>query len=429
MNINILNPLNGRGLDLRLFLVVAIVFHLVTWFLILRHYLLYQNQLELIIVCLLVTALFLKSGPMKLSMDWLLVIFLVLAFGVVSTFNSENITMSAIKATTDFLVFSLSVLLYVNFRREFRNHGRVILLIPVLVFVAFALPTAISDIFMVAEVEKGFWEHEILYSPTGLLENYSHIRHFSYHSFIAASFSYILIRSLDENPSFVELSLVYVLFTVCVLAMILAGGRGSILALISLIFFNELIRNGFKRGCLAAAIAVLVLVLFLVTLLVTPLSSVTEEIFFRSKIVASELPSAIQHISTGRSEVWKQALVLGLESPVIGYGSASFRWLPGPWQGDMFHPHNIAIQYVLEYGYLGGGIILFAIFKFLKQFHPFERSDTKTNIHKPLYAFFLSYLLFSMVDGLFYHVLPMLHLAIALAVYMSFHVRNEVIEK
>lgn len=66
-----------------------------------------------------------------------------------------------------------------------------------------------------------------------------------------------------------------------------------------------------------------------------------------------------QDISTGRVKLWLDALNAIMESPLLGHGAGTYRLnmhFGNPYPVN--HPHNFVIQFIYDWGVLGGGIAL-----------------------------------------------------------------------
>ena len=341
--------------------------------------------------------LFNQKPKLKINIDWCISLLLITIVAVAASSMSkfQFLSFSRLAIYRDLFLFSFSI--YLILQVDLTKLSNAILAAIVCAFLLVAPLTLIEyfDFSKAAEVNDSRY-----ISPK--LSYYSHIRHFSYQAFIASCCAAIIYFNF---PKFKYLSGVVCL--VCVSMLIASTGRAAILAFMMFITGCSLMlydtRKALKLGSLFLALTIGLLLL----LSLTPYSSLTSSIVERTAQLGS-----IDQILSGRLSFWRGALRSVFESPLLGLGPNGFRWSEGAIP-PAIQPHSSLIQLIVEYGWLGGSIILYRCWLF---FAPLCRDLRSNNINERyrlcLVAFFLSYLLFSLVDGLFYHVLPMLHLAI-----------------
>jgi len=83
-------------------------------------------------------------------------------------------------------------------------------------------------------------------------------------------------------------------------------------------------------------------------------------------------------------------------------------------------PHNVLVQLILDFGWLGTGIILLCAWRLLSSimYKP-SRLSASCKLPYLLSTFIIAYIVFSLFDGLFYYPLPMLHFIAVVAILYS----------
>ena len=156
-------------------------------------------------------------------------------------------------------------------------------------------------------------------------------------------------------------------------------------------------------------------ILVLFTIHISPYSAITESILQRS---GGEF--SMNSILSGRLSFWEGALMSVFDSPVLGLGPDGFRYSEGVIPKTV-QPHSSLIQLIVEFGWLGAAIIIYRSWSFIAPMcKGLGRNPSSHSTRIYLVAFLFAYLIYSLVDGLFYHVLPMVHLAFIMPLLFAF---------
>ena len=141
-----------------------------------------------------------------------------------------------------------------------------------------------------------------------------------------------------------------------------------------------------------------------------------------------EVAISANAVSSGRLDMWVYSIERALESPVFGHGPSSGRWLfSGTGYGYAGQPHNVIIQFIMDFGFFGAAILCLLAAKILKRVSVIFNTSTRDELlRRSLVAFFWAYIIYSQIDGLFYHPLPMMNFAIILTLLMALHSSLEV---
>lgn len=230
---------------------------------------------------------------------------------------------------------------------------------------------------------------------------HAHIRHVAYHGMIAACAGTSLY--LIGGPLRL---LGLVVATVALFGIAYFGARG---ALLGWGIFAVLITYFAERRAR-------VLVLCISMLLVAWAFAGYVNEHLRASPFTGSLTARMESIasttsSTGRTKIWLDALRASLNHPFLGHGPEGYLSSRCCLNGSV-QPHNSIVQMQIEFGLMGliGALALF--FRYL--WRPLvvsvkERVRGPVNIRQSsLLATLIGIFGFSLIDGLFYHVVPLL---------------------
>lgn len=406
-------------LNFRLILMLSLIGYVFVSFLVMHnHFFLYKVFMSNVVIAMLFGSLWLREVNLGFTREWWLILALVVSLVLISTFSSENITVSVIKASLDATILLFGFVLFTIFRSLLSRYAYLILWLIVVLYLVVAMPITLADFWLVDETRSGFWP---VYFERGKLTGltfYNHIRHFSYHAFIASCCSLILLLWAQDKAKW--LRLMSIVFTAaCIVSLVLAEGRGSMLSLVVFVFLLSYFRKGLAASLLPTIKIVAAVAVVLLALSFSPVSdNFGADLAGRSNVSEQSL----NKISSGRIVFWTGAINSGIESPIIGHGAASYNWQDIWGAGEKFHhPHNFIMQFIVEYGFFGALVLVSALFKFLAPYYSVaKKSREQEDLMVPaLFSFILAYLFFGLFDGLLYHPLPMLHLVVITATMIS----------
>lgn len=125
---------------------------------------------------------------------------------------------------------------------------------------------------------------------------------------------------------------------------------------------------------------------------------------------------AVDTVTSGRLKIWQLSAQALERQYWFGYGPNGYFFLPER-QEDFIHPHNIVIQVLIEWGLLGGSLLLFIlaglVFFVIKQLPLAIRSG---NVNYLIPAFIVLMLSFNaLTDGVFFVAEPLFCMATAIA--------------
>ena len=245
---------------------------------------------------------------------------------------------------------------------------------------------AIIAFVMITGVDSGYdWKSS--------LPGYAHIRHTGY---IFAPAIAAGIASLAIWPRF-QIKAQVMLLAVNTAAMLWLGSRGPAAALIVAIviaaIFSSYLRNRLfwqRAGTALAAGAILSVLM--------PAPAIgwfgAIQRFWNGNAGPSDL-------SSGRTDIWLETVRLIGERPWLGYGGMQFQFVNSAAEGFFKHPHNSILQFVFDWGVLGGMAMLLllatAYFRLLLD----QRIDSHMRTLGLIGA--STMLAFSMLDGILFY--------------------------
>ncbi len=248
----------------------------------------------------------------------------------------------------------------------------------------------------------------------GTMPIYRHLRHINYDMTVVIALGIYSWAVVKSRRRFLACGAV---FAALGYFSVWSGGRGELLALlvfwVGLVVFRILrVRDRQFWLPLSALLLGGALVLF---------SGQTRILFDRfEKTVAAE---SIDRVSSGRIAIWQTSLERVMESPqslLFGFGPDAFKRLHviRKWPtGGPVHPHNVLVQWGLEFGLLGTLVLLWMFGKVFARALQCLGRATSLDLPVTVSALLLGLFAYSMVDGLFYHVLP-LTMIVMLSAYL-----------
>lgn len=340
-----------------------------------------------------------RIGSLRRSPGVVLVAALLL-FGAVSTLLAENPG----EAWNRLLLYYACTLLSVGVYLASRNNVRP-------VAVTFLLIIAAGHAWFLVELMSSIyaWEGRRVV-PQGVATNYfAHIRHFGYLGFLAAcagtGVTVLSQRRYLRWPGFV-------LGVLAVYGLIQFGSRGAFLGWLVFAVLLFALVPGKKRFALswAAMVAVASLAVLYVDTS-HPFPNKQQQSVFTRKAVGEDQWGTTR----GRIDIWQGSLREIVKRPLLGHGPDAYVLSRCCLQGTV-QPHNSLVQFLFEFGILGTGlalaafgILLWRSLKCLRVGLARGQPDVTLGV---LVFLPVSLLVFSMVDGLLYHVVPLLSFSI-----------------
>lgn len=105
--------------------------------------------------------------------------------------------------------------------------------------------------------------------------------------------------------------------------------------------------------------------------------------------------------SSGRTEFWFEALALISERPFFGYGVQQFQFASETARGFSKHPHQSILQFIFDWGVIGGG--LFLCLMMLCTYYAFFRSRCPADVKLVSALVTATLFSFSLIDGIYFY--------------------------
>ena len=361
------------------------------------------NQLSLVYLALFALFLFNDKPKLQFNLNWTIYSALAALAIYLSYVGSQHPEHAIIKTQILRDLGLLGFAFYLVTRTDLVNYSETFLIAMIVAFLL-VTPTTLWEYLGAAKQQL----HSAKYfSPE--LSYYWHIRHFSYHAFIAAAFSVILLLNAEQRSWWR-----YALGIICALVLIITTGRAAIASyalFLILIGFRWLsLGELIKRIALVTAIAAAALFV----LWLSPASSIVDSIVQRTQISFD-----LNTLLSGRPDIWRSGLDAARPYPILGMGPDSFVLIHDRLSGTS-QPHNVLVQLILDYGWLGTSIILFCALRLLGPLL-FRESPQRPESKLPflLSCFIVSYTVYALFDGMFYYPLPMLHFIVVVAILFN----------
>lgn len=240
---------------------------------------------------------------------------------------------------------------------------------------------------------------------------HTHVRHLSYHGMIAACLASI-VAATQPRLRIPALAL----SASAVGGLVFFGARGALFSWIAFAIFAVAVSRGIRRRLSVQLLSTL--------LLASALSMSATNLGYTNPFHGSlsdrvsSVESAVH--TTGRVKIWEKALGGLADSPILGQGADGYRVTEWVTRGTI-QPHNTIVQFLVEFGVLGFALIALLLYKSFysptRQLFNAGRTTRASLTSRLILACLGGIGVYAMVDGLLYHAIPMLLIAIILALY------------
>ena len=335
---------------------------------------------------------FLASLPIKSIDFWLVIGFLFFAF--LSTIGSDHLRHGFERYISILIWISYLWVLIFLFRRGDLRHSLMVqvvalsCLVPILLII-FELLTKGDDF-------KNFWQ------VSDSLYHYSNIRHFGYHLTISIVFGYFFL--LDNSIKKTSFYLGLILLLLFLIVLVWSGSRQGIV--VSFFSGGLLLFLYFKMPIRYILLA-LICSSLLLTLIIYLLSGSNVLFAMYDRFTSAGLN--LDAILASRVSIWSSSIEKLQGNWLLGHGADAFNHIKTDEFGSFSQPHSVFIQSLIEWGLIGSlfyfsllGRIIYKAIKILDFLH-FKRNSPSLIIASTSIG---AMLLNSVIDGIFYHVLP-----------------------
>lgn len=245
---------------------------------------------------------------------------------------------------------------------------------------------------------------------------YRHIRHFNYElAFTIPLAAYLLVTQSKPRAVFYFLSLSLIIQSYFALA---SAGRGQALSLLitAIVAISYLIRKDNIKRAIAAftSISIGFLGVFITG---------QQGYLLGSRMDRSSMDVNFNYMTSGRLSIWQDSLHVFNQQPIFqmiaGAKKEPIEYLSAAGYQTIVQPHNIFVQSILEYGYLGLALCILLFIWLGWRSIACCKTEKKLDEKSISAAIILGILGFSLTDGLFYHAMPLVMVTILIAVLVS----------
>ncbi len=268
------------------------------------------------------------------------------------------------------------------------------------------------------------------YNWVAMMPHFTNIRNFGHYAAAVTILSAIgpawMTHQRRESPFKAMPPILFVIQTMAFGFLFWSGGRGSIIAVATGLLWLFFFAAKTKKKWLFTLLTTLsggtgfILASFF--------SVENRSMGFLNSLGRTVGASTLDRLLSGRITLWEIALqsILPPEgSLLVGSGPDSFR-LHSNFSG-IIQPHNVFVQSLLEWGV--PGTLLFCLLLLVTYTVCWNQAQIiKKNVFEPNYlpllgaqALWVSYFFLGLIDGVFYHALPLTILAVCAAIIFAFN--------
>ncbi len=233
----------------------------------------------------------------------------------------------------------------------------------------------------------------------GGLPGFPHIRHFGYFALPAMALSLGSLVVVQGRDRLIHTVLLAVNTAFC----IWVGSRGPLIAFaavlpVGMLMFPATRSLKFWRDVLLALLAGALLS----QIVPAPKTSSFNAL---ARFEAQSSGDA-EEVSSGRTEIWRDTARMISRQALAGYGSQQFKQLVPAAQGIYKHPHDAVLQFLFDWGMIGGGALLLLIAIACRSAAIAVRrvGNNAAVFALPLAAMFI----FALIDGILFYNLPIM---------------------
>lgn len=326
--------------------------------------------------------------------DIVLVLLALAASAIVSVLGSGDVDVSLLRLELYVVIALLATVVYLIYR----DAGHLPLEACFLAISVVHLPHLLAAILWIKDYGAPFWQYGLRVADFANVRQYAE---FAYFAAVCGTGLVLLSRRF--------LILSFVLAASGLFGIILTGSRGAALSwmlfvLLACCFCHGRLRAALHGLLVFAFSAGLVWYLDRTALLSSP------NIFRR---IATHV-SGEKSFDSGRLMVWRQSLEQIWERPLFGSGPEGY-WLSGCCYRAILHAHNFVLQFLLEFGVVGCALMALLVARTVNRLGGLAGAAKlmgATDRTRVLGCLLASYLAYSLIDQMMYHLLPLLHIAL-----------------
>lgn len=243
-----------------------------------------------------------------------------------------------------------------------------------------------------------------------------HARHAGYNMMVAVLAGIFLVA--DRQLSVIQRSWAWLGLLLVLSCLVWLGGRGSMLSVVLGLLFVLLLSRRSYRTSLSSGIALFV-VLIVAVLLAHQHSVFGFNGLFNS-INRSVEAESVNRLSSGRLTIWAYSLDAIQGHWLLGLGPQGYLFMPERSFHRTAMPHNMIVQFLVEWGVLGTTIFLCLLGRlFWVGLKALRKSGCLDAISVSAAAIATSLTLHGLTDGTYYHGKPGFYLALSFGLWIA----------
>lgn len=265
------------------------------------------------------------------------------------------------------------------------------------------IPFLAAAILWIGDLTPPFWQ-----SGTRVA-HFAHVRQFGEFGFLAA---------VSATAASVLSKRLYVpslcLAAAAVFGLMLTGCRGALLAWVLFVLLTTITCRQPGR-CMIHGLLVVATAGGFVWYLDHSGLLQSPNIFYR---VSS---ATTQNFDSGRRTLWLDSVKQIAAHPLFGSGPEGY-WLSGCCDRQILQAHNFVLQFLMEFGLVGCGILVALLIRVLSNaggLGRFVNTALATQANRVLACLLASFLAYGLIDQMMYHLLPLLHLGLFVGLFAA----------
>lgn len=256
----------------------------------------------------------------------------------------------------------------------------------------------IAFVFSIAQPLRFDWLHFGL----GVVN----IRHAGFYVVVGAALAFG-IAATEQRPRLYWLAVAAA--TLCCAELFWSGSRAPLLSLLAASMVGTVLIPALRTVRLPIALVTAYAGGGALSLLHTP--PLKNYGLFRMVLAGSE--ATANSMTSGRVDLWGGSLKAFMARPIFGYGEAQFITVVPEAQAIYYHPHNILLQSLVQWGAVG--TLLFAVLAATLWWCLFRGTRRVGAQAVPAFLAINTFAVYAMFDGVLFFVYPMMILAFLLA--------------
>lgn len=267
------------------------------------------------------------------------------------------------------------------------------------VFIAIALthiPFFVAAVLWIRDLDPPFWHAGVR------IADFAHVRQFAEFAFLAAASGTGLALCAKRG-----LAVSMILTGCAVFGILLTGSRGALLAWMMFVFLMSLMGPARLR----ASVHGLVVLLFASLLVwILDYTGVLASPNLFTRVVEADGGTS----DSGRFSLWWASWEQILRHPFFGSGPEGY-WISGCCDRTVLQAHNSLLQFLMEFGVVGCALalgLLWTAVHALEGPRGVAKRIAASPANRVLAGLLVSFIAYSMIDQMFYHVVPLLHFGV-----------------